>query len=149
MKLRSQTLTALRALLDICVYSAPNVPTSLAEIARRQQVSAAFLEQLFRKLKTAGLVSPSRGMKGGYTLTRTPKEINLLEVFKALSDPAVLPAKAAGDRAETQILLAALGEAGSALETALAGLSLEDIKHRALEHPGLKGVPKAGAGFSI
>src|SRR5205085_1269572 len=122
---------------------------SLAEIARRQQVSAAFLEQLFRRLKTAGLVSPSRGMKGGYVLTRVPGEISLLEVFRALADPAVSVAKAVGDRAETQVLLAALGEAGAALEEKLAALTLEEIKHRALGHPGLKGVPKAGAGFSI
>jgi Rrf2 family protein len=148
-KLRSQTLTALRALLDLCVYSAPQVPTSLAEIARRQNLSAAFLEQLFRRLKGAGLVSPSRGMKGGYVLSRLPQEISLLDVFKALEDPLVAAARASGDRAETSVLLAALGEAGAALEARLAGLNLEELKERALAHPGLKGVPKAGAGFSI
>ena len=149
MKVRSQTLTALRALLDLCVYSAPQVPTSLSEIARRQEVSAAFLEQLFRKLKGAGLVTPSRGMKGGYTLTRLPQAISLLEVFQALGDPLVSLAKGKGDRAETAVLLEALGEAGGALENKLRALNLEDLKQRALAHPGLKGVPKAGAGFSI
>jgi Rrf2 family protein len=148
-KLRSQTLTALRALLDLCVYSAPHVPTSLAEIARRQQLSAAFLEQLFRRLKVAGLVSPSRGMKGGYVLGRPPQEISLLDVFKALEDPLVGLAKGSGERAETAVLLAALGEAGQAMEAKLSLLNLEDLKGRALAHPGLKGVPKAGAGFSI
>jgi Rrf2 family protein len=148
-KLRSQTLTALRALLDLCVYSAPQVPTSLSEIARRQQLSAAFLEQLFRKLKTAGLVSPSRGMKGGYVLTRAPQAISLLEVFQALGDPLVAPAKSAAQRAEISVLLGALGEASQALEGRLASLNLEDLKQRALAHPDLRGMPKAGAGFSI
>lgn len=149
MKLRSQTLTALRALLDLCVYSAPQVPTSLSEIARRQQLSAAFLEQLFRKLKTAGLVQPSRGMKGGYVLTKEPAQISLLDVFKALNDPAVLAAPAASERAEIQVLHEALAAAGSALEGSLASLNLEELKQRALKNPALKGVPKVGAGFSI
>jgi Rrf2 family protein len=148
-KLRSQTLTALRALLDICVYSAPQVPTSLAEIARRQGLSAAFLEQLFRRLKGAGLVSPSRGMKGGYVLAKAPQMISLLEVFRALEDPAVSAPKNGAERAETQVLLTALGQAWQALEDSLASLNLEDIKQQALNHPGLKGVPRAGAGFSI
>jgi Rrf2 family iron-sulfur cluster assembly transcriptional regulator len=149
MKLRSQTLTALRALLDLCVYSAPHVPTSLAEIARRQQLSVAFLEQLFRRLKGAGLVSPFRGMKGGYTLTRAPQAISLLEVFQALQDPLVAPAKSSTQRAEITVLLEALGDAAQALETKLGAMSLEELKRRAIEHPDLKGVPRVGAGFSI
>jgi Rrf2 family iron-sulfur cluster assembly transcriptional regulator len=155
MKVRSQTLTALRALLDLCVYSAPQVPTSLSEIARRQQVSAAFLEQLFRRLKAAGLVAPWRGMRGGYTLTRSPKEISLLEIFQALQDPVVgdkisKQASSAPDaRVETQVILGALTSAGQELNKALASLDLEELKRRALEHPDLKGVPRAGSGFSI
>jgi Rrf2 family iron-sulfur cluster assembly transcriptional regulator len=151
MKVRSQTLTALRALLDLCLYSAPQVPTSLSEIARRQGVSAAFLEQLFRKLKAAGLVAPWRGMKGGYTLSKLPKAISLLEIFEALEDPVVMSKslKKSDGRAEAEVLMAALEESGQALKEKLAALDLESLKQRALAHPGLRGVPKAGSGFSI
>ena len=152
MKVRSQTLTGLRALLDLCVYSAPQVPTSLSEIARRQQVSAAFLEQLFRRLKASGLVAPWRGMRGGYTLTRPPKEINLLEIFQALEDPVVgekTSRTPAAERAEAKVILGALLEASGEFNKALAKIDLEELKRRALEHPDLSGVPRAGAGFSI
>jgi hypothetical protein len=44
------------------------VPVS--DIARRQDLGTAFLEQLLRPLKKAGLVAPWRGMKGGYTLAK-------------------------------------------------------------------------------
>lgn len=150
MKFRSQSLTALRALLDLCLYSAPQVPTSLAEIARRQGLSAAFLEQLFRKLKAAGIVAPWRGMKGGYTLSRPAARVSALEVFQALGDPLASGGKLpASERAEAQVLAVALGEASAAFHERLAGLSLDDLRRRALAHPGVKGLPKAGAGFNI
>ncbi len=155
MKIRSQTRAALQALLDICLYSAPQVPAPLSDIAKRQQVSAAFLEQLFRRLKSAGLVQPWRGMKGGYTLTRLPAQISLLQIFEALQEPSVAsPSKASGaalvePQAEAKALEGALEEASQALKEKLASLSLEDLRRRALAEPGLRGVPRAGAGFSI
>jgi Rrf2 family protein len=149
MKLRSQSLTALQALLDLCVHSAAQVPTPLAEIARRQHLSAAFLEQLFRRLKAAGLVSPSRGMKGGYVLTRPAAEITVLDVFRALGDPLVLLSQSPSRRPEMAILLAAMEDVSSKLEDALASKNLEDLKQSALKDPSLQNLPKAGAGFFI
>jgi Rrf2 family iron-sulfur cluster assembly transcriptional regulator len=152
MKVRAQTSTALRALLDICLYSAPQVPSPLSEIARRQAVSAAFLEQLFRRLKAAGLVQPWRGMKGGYTLSRPPQEISLLQIFEALHDPSVMPRRVkegAEPQAEAKVLDAAIAEAASIFRDKLASLSLEELRRRAALQPDLRGVPRPGAGFSI
>ncbi len=149
MKHRSQTLTSLRALLDLALYSAPEVPSSLAAIARRQGLSAAFLEQLFRRLKASGLVKPSRGMKGGYVLSRPPAEITLLEVYQSLGDPGVRSTNTVNERAETEVLLEHLEAAGKKFENSLKVVTLEDLRQKAQAHPRLPNAPQSGAGFNI
>ena len=59
----------------------------LALIAERQHISVAYLEQLFMKLRRAGLVSAVRGPKGGYRLTRKPSEISIADIMNAADEP--------------------------------------------------------------
>ncbi len=62
-------------------------PTALALIAERQAISQAFLEQIFMKLRRAGLVKSSRGPGGGYVLARQAAEISIFEVMEAVEEP--------------------------------------------------------------
>lgn len=59
-------------------------PMSLKEIASQENLSEAYLEQLFSLLKKAKLVESIRGAGGGYLLARSPKEIPIGEVINAL-----------------------------------------------------------------
>jgi Rrf2 family protein len=59
----------------------------LAIIAERQHISIAYLEQLFMKLRRAGLVSAVRGPKGGYRLARKPSEISIAAIMNAADEP--------------------------------------------------------------
>jgi Rrf2 family protein len=59
----------------------------LAMIADRQHISIAYLEQLFMKLRRAGLVSAVRGPKGGYRLARKPSEISIAAIMNAADEP--------------------------------------------------------------
>jgi len=151
MRLRSQTHAALRALLDLSLHSAYDVPVPVSDIAKRQELGVAFLEQLFRPLKKAGLVAPWRGMKGGYTLAKAAEEVNLLDVLIALDDPSVRPVKSEGVRpsAEAQAVAALLEHAEKGLCDLLGGISLADLKHAAQANPLLKDSPRLGAGFQI
>lgn len=151
MRLRSQTHTALRALLDLSLNGAYQVPVPLSDIARRQGLSGPFLEQLFRQLKQAGLVAPWRGMKGGYTLKRDAAEISVLQVCEALAEPATKPMPKAGAAAapEEEVLRNALAGAEDAQRGALAAISLADLRKGAQKHPRLSSTPRSGAGFSI
>lgn len=151
MRLRSQTHAALRALLDLSLHSAAHAPVPVSDIARRQELGTAFLEQLLRPLKKAGLVAPWRGMKGGYTLARPAEEISLLDILKALDDPAVRPAGQGEPlgRAEAQAAVEALGEIEAHLDQALSALSLADLRRRAQANPDLKDAPRVGTGFQI
>ncbi|MGH7441877.1 MAG: Rrf2 family transcriptional regulator [bacterium] len=151
MRLRSQTHAALRALLDLSLHGASQAPVPVSDIAKRQQLGVAFLEQLLRPLKKAGLVAPWRGMKGGYTLAKPPEDISLFSVLEALGDPAVRRVRGQGKPAgaEAEAVAALLGQAETGLERLLEGLSLAELKKVARANPRLKDAPRAGAGFHI
>jgi Rrf2 family cysteine metabolism transcriptional repressor len=56
-------------------------PLSLAEVARVEQLPLAYLEQLAGQLRRGGLVQSTRGVHGGYVLSRTPEEITVLDII--------------------------------------------------------------------
>ena len=151
MRLRAQTQAAFRALLDLSLNSAYHAPVPLSDIARRQRLGVAFLEQLFRPLKRVKLVAPWRGMKGGYTLARPAEEVTPLELMRALDDPCVRPHAARGkaEDAEGRALAAVVAEVETAIDASLGVLTLADLKKRAQAEPTLKGSPRPGSGFQI
>jgi Rrf2 family iron-sulfur cluster assembly transcriptional regulator len=63
------------------------VAVSLADIAGRQQLSQPYLEQLFGKLRRAGLVGSARGPGGGYRLARLAAEIAIADIVAAVDEP--------------------------------------------------------------
>jgi len=62
-------------------------PVSLKTIADDQNISITYLEQLFSKLRAAGLVTSVRGAMGGYILAKSPDEISVGSVLSALEGP--------------------------------------------------------------
>jgi Rrf2 family iron-sulfur cluster assembly transcriptional regulator len=62
-------------------------PICLAEIAARQRLSQPYLEQLFAKLRRAGLVASARGPGGGYRLARTSDAIAIADIVSAVDEP--------------------------------------------------------------
>jgi Rrf2 family protein len=64
--------------------------TLLKDIAKRQNISVGYLEQIIPRLKSAGLINSSRGAHGGYVLARPPEEITLHEIVTALEGPICL-----------------------------------------------------------
>jgi Rrf2 family iron-sulfur cluster assembly transcriptional regulator len=62
-------------------------PICLAEIAARQKLSQAYLEQLFGKLRRAGLVDSARGPGGGYRLARRSDAMPIADIIAAVDEP--------------------------------------------------------------
>ncbi len=85
MRLTTRGRYAVTALLDLALQPTEKTIT-LAEIAARQTISVAYLEQLFAKLKRHGLVSSIRGANGGYHLARAAENITVLEVIEAVNE---------------------------------------------------------------
>ncbi len=85
MKLSNRGRYAVMAMADLARMNT-NQPISLSEISLRQGISISFLEQIFLKLKRNNLVQSSRGASGGYILTRSPEEIKLSSIIKAVDE---------------------------------------------------------------
>ncbi len=85
MKLTTKGRYAVMAMADLATYSS-NKPVSLSEISSRQNISLAYLEQLFIHLKENKLVKSVRGVKGGYALVRPASEIRLSNIFHAVNE---------------------------------------------------------------
>lgn len=87
MKLSTKGRYAMVALADLARRSGGDGATaSLAEISRRQDVSLPYLEQLFVKLRRAGLVESVRGPGGGYRLSRAASDIRVSDVLGAVDE---------------------------------------------------------------
>jgi Rrf2 family protein len=62
-------------------------PTLIKDISKRQEISDLYLEQLFNRLKTAGLLRSVRGPRGGFMLNKPAVEIKLIDIFEAMEGP--------------------------------------------------------------
>jgi len=73
------------ALVDLATQPADTL-LSLGEISRRQDISLPYLEQLFVKLRRAGLVESVRGPGGGYRLAVSPEKIRVSDILQAVDE---------------------------------------------------------------
>ena len=85
MKLTNKGRYAVMAMADLA-SNAKDGPISLSEISLRQNISLAYLEQIFIKLKNNRLVKSSRGANGGYILDRPASEIKLSNIIFAVNE---------------------------------------------------------------
>lgn len=77
---------AYKAMIELSLKYNADKPLQIGAISRVQRIPQKFLVQLLLRLKNAGLVNSSRGISGGYYLTRPPSEISLADVFRAIDD---------------------------------------------------------------
>ncbi|MDI4638580.1 MULTISPECIES: Fe-S cluster assembly transcription factor [Halomonadaceae] len=85
MRLTTKGRYAVTAMLDLAMNGAAT-PTSLADISKRQEISLSYLEQLFSRLRRAGLVKSVRGPGGGYLLAGNPVDISVARVIDAVNE---------------------------------------------------------------
>ena len=85
MKLTTKGRYAVMAMADLASY-ADQRPISLTEISLRQNISLAYLEQLFSKLKRKKLVKSIRGANGGYILEKPASQIQLSNIIFAVDE---------------------------------------------------------------
>lgn len=95
MKLSTKGRYAMVALADIALQPEGSL-VALGDISKRQSVSLPYLEQLFVKLRRAGLVSSVRGPGGGYKLARPANEIRVVDVLAAVDETVSAMHKGAG-----------------------------------------------------
>ena len=89
MKLSTRSRYGTRLMVDLAQRFTEG-PIPLAEIAKRQDLSAKYLEQLIILLKGAGLIRSARGRRGGYMLARKPDQISVGEIVETLEGKLAL-----------------------------------------------------------
>lgn len=87
MRLTSKGRYAVMALADLAANGGERRAAPLADIASRQDISLSYLEQLFARLRRAGLVVGVRGPGGGYRLARPPRDIAVSDIIGAVNEP--------------------------------------------------------------
>lgn len=136
MRLSTKGRYAVMAMADLARNGAERA-VSLAEIATRQEISLSYLEQLFARLRRAGLVKSVRGPGGGYRLAATPGETRIADIVLAVDEP-IRATRCSGDgsprgcmiggeRCLTHDLWEGLGQE---IHRYLSSVSLEDVLAR-------------------
>jgi Rrf2 family iron-sulfur cluster assembly transcriptional regulator len=139
MRLSTKGRYAVMAMADLARHAGEGRAVCLSDIAERQEISLAYLEQLFARLRRAGLVASARGPGGGYRLARTLSKTSIADIVLAVDEPlqatrctelnegGLKGCMAGGERCLTHNLWDALGRQ---IEGFLAGVSLEDVIER-------------------
>ncbi len=135
---------AIKAMLDLALRD-PDTLQPIQDIARRQGIPQRYLEQVLLGLKRAGFLHSRRGSSGGYRLAKSPAQITVGAVLRAVDGPSGM---AGAGRAGRPASGDAGGDAGGdlvalwravseAVESVVDGTTLEDLKRQALERRSL------------
>jgi Rrf2 family transcriptional regulator, iron-sulfur cluster assembly transcription factor len=84
-ELNTKARYAVMAMADLAKFGAVSA-VPLSAIAERQGLSLAYLEQIFLRLRRAGLVASARGRSGGYVLARPAEAIHIVEIMRAVEE---------------------------------------------------------------
>ncbi|MEQ1930549.1 MAG: Rrf2 family transcriptional regulator [Parvularculaceae bacterium] len=135
MKLTTKGRYAVQAMADLAAQG-PREPVALPDIALRQGISLGYLEQLFAKLKRAGLVESNRGVSGGYNLARAACDIRVSEVVAAVDEEIRTTAcepgsgKSCNGTSARCLTHDLWDELGRQIDIFLNAVSLEDVLER-------------------
>ncbi len=149
-RLSKKMLFAIEAVLDIA-YNATAVPVQSSEITRRQGIPRRYLEQVLQQLVRAGILSGTRGPRGGYRLARERRRITIGEIVRIIrqletaEDPIEDPAGAElGHKVVRPLWL----ELQDTVMKQLDGITIEDLCMRAYR-AGIAGEFGARMDFTI
>lgn len=95
MRISTKGRYALRLMIDIAINSADK-PVSIKDIAKRQEISDKYLEQIISVLNNAGFVRSIRGAQGGYVLTKRPEQYTAGMILR-LTEGSLSPVACVGD----------------------------------------------------
>jgi Rrf2 family protein len=133
MKLSTRSRYGTRLMMDMAQHYREG-PIQLGDIAKRQDVSVKYLEQIIIPLKKAHYIESVRGRKGGHVLTKPPEEITVGEIVALLEEGTTLVGCAEDatvcERADICPTRLLWKEASEAMFDRLEALTLADLVER-------------------
>lgn len=131
LKLSTKGQYGVRAMFELAKHY-EHGPLTIKEIAKRQDVSVAYLEQLLNKLRRSKLITSRKGPGGGYAINKKPEEISVGMILNSLEGPVAIaqcldPSTKGCKRVEgcvTRLLWKSLGEK---IEDFLDTIHLDDL----------------------
>ena len=133
MKLSTQSRYGVRAIFDIA-YHSEGLGTQVKDISRRQGISQRYLEQIFQKLKKAGVLGSKRGPSGGYFLGKKPEDITIGEIVQ-ITEGSINPVRCVDAEDSTQpcersgecVTQIVWNEAGQRLKNYFDSVTIKDL----------------------
>lgn len=137
MILGTKSRYAVIAMVDLALNTDGRKPVCLADISARQEISLAYLEQIFPRLRKAGLVTPVRGPGGGYLLAKGHAETTVADIVVAADESLQMTRCSSGKgekgcmKSGAQCLTHDLWEGlGNQIHAYLSAISLQDVCER-------------------
>lgn len=91
MKVSTRGHYGLRAVVVIAKMAQEGLPISVSDVAKQENLSTTYLEQLVSKLRRAGILRSYRGPHGGYELVKDPDHITVADVLEAAGEKIIFP----------------------------------------------------------
>lgn len=121
---------AVSALAELARRAEPS-PVPILEIAEGCHIPLHVLEQLFSSLRRSGILKSQRGVKGGYSFLRAPRDVTVLDVVECVDGPLRPSREAPADAAQ-----GLWNEARARLADVLGGVTIAEMVEREARHAG-------------
>ena len=140
MKITSKGEYALKALIELAIdHDRGNTVTLINDVAKRKDIPQKYLEQILLSLRNAGILVSKRGVGGGYSLSKSPENISLGEIIRAVEgtfapvDCVNIDANVSCPEEATCGLYSVMLEVRNAVSNILDNTSLKDVSRRTLD----------------
>lgn len=141
MRLTSKGRYAVMAMADLALHGGEDRAVPLQEVARRQEISLSYLEQLFARMRRAGLVAGVRGPGGGYRLAKSAAQTTVADIIAAVNEPIKATrckegsAKSCLGKTGRCIAHGLWQEMGERIHMFMASVSLADVLAQRFDNP--------------
>jgi len=140
MKISRTSEYALKALIELAInHDKGNTVTLISDVAKRKGIPPKYLEQILLSLRNAGILVSKRGVGGGYSLSRSPENISLGEIIRAV-EGSLSPVNCVSIGSHVNCpeesscgLYSVMLEVRNAVSSILDNTSLKDVAERTLD----------------
>jgi len=150
LRLSKKMIFAIEAVVDIAYHSS-GLPVQSREITRRQGIPQRYLEQALQQLVRSGILTGTRGPRGGYNLARERRRISvgdIVRIVRTMETAADLPSDDNGSELSGKVIRPMWEDLQSDMMTKLDGITIDDLCNQA-NRQGVESEGRQSLDFSI